>query len=431
VNQKVKNNLQWGIMLLGMLTPVLIILIFPTTYYQDDLGDFWNWSQFLKENVRDIYIQCTSCNYPLFGTLVTGGVLSRMGFDNFSEMIIPFRLYLAMFDAANVFLIYKILKKLEIQSAPLWAGIIGLLPSSWMGSSVWGQIEGISQFLILLTCLLIISFNLKAISTKFPYTIYLILVGGLLSLMLLTKQLILFSLVSVTFFAVLRSLAILSLAFLSPIFVIDLFLIDHKGYFSHLGYIFTQGSKHGDIISGNGFNLWTFFVASPTQPSRLPIEIQIAGLPSIAINPYSTGIILFLLINLILAFLYLRYFYKNRFTQAEQFFNLENIFLLFLHIGLVNLSFNLFLTGTHERYLYHFYPFVIIAALGLFNRKLVYFLLAAGTSYALFVLAHIKGLLSLYGQTPFIIMFGIHAPLFIYLIALLWQGINQPQHDPA
>ena len=34
-----------------------------------------------------------------------------------------------------------------------------------------------------------------------------------------------------------------------------------------------------------------------------------------------------------------------------------------LYLSLINLSFNLTLTGTHERYLYHFYPFIFVALL--------------------------------------------------------------------
>ncbi|MFM8313146.1 MAG: hypothetical protein ACKOA8_02565, partial [Deltaproteobacteria bacterium] len=36
---------------------------------------------------------------------------------------------------------------------------------------------------------------------------------------------------------------------------------------------------------------------------------------------------------------------------------------VFLIIALVNLAMNVFFTGTHERYLYHCYPFLIIAFL--------------------------------------------------------------------
>jgi Zn-dependent protease len=41
-----------------------------------------------------------------------------------------------------------------------------------------------------------------------------------------------------------------------------------------------------------------------------------------------------------------------------------------LYIVLINLSFNLFLTGTHERYAAHAYPFLIIATLVLRKSRL-------------------------------------------------------------
>lgn len=443
MNQTLKNNFQWAIMFISMILPVAIILGFPDTYYRDDLADFWTWSQFLKENLRDIYIQCSSCNYPLFGILVSAGVVSRMHVQEFSEIIIPLRLYFSMFDAINVLLIYLILKGLEIDKAPLWAGIIGLLPSSWMGSSVFGQIEGISQSLILFTCLGVVWFNLKFKNTRFAYQMFLILNGGMLSLMILTKQLILFSVISIVFMLViniimhsqtisriLRSFALLLFAFIIPVAVIDFALIHKKGYFSHLQYIFLTGSKHGDIVSSNGFNLWTFLVDIPVSSSHNPIHIQLGSLPSISVIPYNAGLFIFFACNLIIVFWYLHYFYKQNFVNKEYFLNRKDILLFVLHIALVNLSFNLFLTGTKERYLYHFYPFVIIATLGLFNRNLLYFLFAGAVGYALFVLAHIKQVLLLHGLTPFLIMFLFYLPLYFYLTILLRQQLKQ-QHDSA
>lgn len=427
---KLKIYLPWLMLAAGILTPAVIVALFPRLFHASDLDDFWRWSQFWGANWRNIYVDCERCNYPFLGTMTSGGVMSWMGIKDFGQLVPVFRYYLAVVDGLNVLIAWSILMKLKIRYAPLWAGLIGLLPSSWMGSSAWGQIDGVGQLLIMLMLFLFVWFNLNSETGRSRYFVFIILAGLVMSLAILTKQLILFSLLSLGFVAVMNiflysqkpgkilfSLVVIALAFILPIILIDLSLNLKDGYFSHLQYVLATGSQHGDVISSFGFNVWTFLAKSPNDSSHTPLNIQ--GL-SISIVPFWTGIFLFLLINALLIFVYVRYFYRQ-YKAGLRFFSSTDIFLLLLHLALVNLSFNLLLTGTHERYLYHFYPFVIMAWSGLdfLSRKLVYVLSAGAIFYAAVLYAYLTGLIDQFGQAPFAILFIFHAAIFLYLMISL------------
>ncbi len=428
--KNVHPRVQWFVMIAGVLMPAIVVTLLPKTFHASDVDDFWRWSQAWGVNWRNIYIDCGRCNYPFLGTFLSGGVMHWMGIDNFKDIVAPFRYYLAVVDGLNVLIIYLVLEKLKIANAPLWAGVIGILPSSWVGTSVWGQIDGIGQLLILSTFALFTWFNLSAKANKTLYYLFLIAAGILISCMLLTKQLIIFSLFPLGFMVVvniflysrrpldiMRSLAVVFISFIAPILVIDSTIYLQYPYFSHLQYVLETGSRHGDIISSFGFNIWIFLVEEPFGSSHIPIDINLGSNSIVSITPYTTGIILFILVNALLLYYFIGYFHKQ-YKMNVQYFDREGMLILLLHIALVNLSFNLFLTGTHERYLYHFYPFIIMAWLGLFNRKAVYVLLAGATYYGAVLYGYLTRLINQFGQIPYWILGAFHLALYFYLIVL-------------
>ncbi len=431
--ERIKPYFQWLVLIAGLLIPAVIIALFPKLFHGSDVDDFWRWSQAWGANWKNIYIDCDRCNYPFMGTLVSGGVMHWMGITEFKQIVAPFRYYLAVIDALNVLAAYVIMTRLKVKYAPLWAGVIGLLPSSWMGTSVWGQIDGIGQLLIMSFIILFTWFALSGRVNNTRYYLFVILAGILMSLATLTKQLILFSLLSLGFITlltiflysrklsgVISSLLVLAIAFVLPIFLIDLPLNLKPTYFSHLQYVLATGSQHGDTISSFGFNIWTFLAKDPRGSSHDPLSIQLGSTPLFSVVPYSAGILLFLLVNVFLLFMYSKYFY-GQYMHGVQLFNTENISLLILHLALVNLSFNLFLAGTHERYLYHFYPFIIMACMGLgfFKRGFVYALLAGATFYGAVLYGYLTRFNLQFGQIPFAILGVFHSIVFLYLVFLL------------
>lgn len=440
---KMKQISHWLIMIAGLILPAIIIALFPKLFHGSDVDDFWRWSQSWGAGWRNIYIDCGRCTYPFIGTMVSGGVMSWMGIPDFKHIVAPFRYYLAVIDALNVVAAFYIMTKLKVKYAPLWAGLIGLLPSSWMGTSAWGQIDGVGQLLMMSMFILFVWFNLSGRVDNRRYYFFIVSVGILMSLAVLTKQLILFSLVPLGFMtlmniflysrrsaSIILTVLVLTLAFVVPILLIDLSLNLNPPYLSHLQNVLVIGSRLGDTISSFGFNIWTFLANDPRGSSHDPITIRFGSVSLISIVPYWTGIFVFLLINGFLIFVYAKYFYK-KFAKGIQFFDAENICLGLLHLALVNLSFNLFLTGTHERYLYHFYPFIIMACLGLgfFRRGFVYILLAGGTFYGVVLYGYLTRLNLQFGQIPFVILGVFHFAVFLYLIFSLLRyfkssGVN-------
>lgn len=432
-------------MIAGLIIPAIIIALFPKLFHSSDVDDFWRWSQSWGLGWRNIYINCGRCTYPFVGTLVSGGVMNWMGIPDFKHIVAPFRYYLAIIDALNVAAAYFILTRLKVKYAPLWAGLIGLLPSSWMGTSAWGQIDGIGQLLMMSMFILFMWFNLGGRVDAIRYYFFIIAAGLLMSLAILTKQLILFSLVSLGFMSLVNiilysrkpancisSVLVLVLAVVAPILLIDLALNLRPPYLSHLQIILAIGSRLGDSISSFGFNIWTFLAKDPRGSSHDPVSIQLGSMSLLSVVPYGTGILLFLLVNAFLLFVYGRYFYRQ-YTNGIQFFNVENMQLFLLHLALVNLSFNLLLAGTHERYLYHFYPFIIMACLGLgfFSRNLVYVLLAGGTYYGAVLYGYLTRLNLQFGQIPFAILGVFHSLLFIYLLVSLLRYFRSSGLNPT
>lgn len=433
-SENAMGYLQWLVMIVGMLIPTIIIALFPKFFHTSDLDEFWRWAQSWSLGWKNIYINCDRCNYPFLGTFISGGVMSLMGVEKFKNIVMPFRYYLAVIDALNILAVYCILKKLKIRNAPLWAGVIGLLPSSWIGSSVWGQIDGVGQFFLLAMILLFIWFNLSGKINPVRYYVFIIAAGTLMSFMLLTKQLMMFSLltmglmtlVNIAFYSrkpadLALSIFVVFIAFAAPVLLVDLSVNLKEPFFSHLQYILATGSKHGDTISSFGFNIWTFLAPDPLGSSHVPVILKLGPISLFSVVPFVAGIYLFLLSNALLLFFYMKYFYKQ-FKNDRHFFNAENILLFLLHLALVNLSFNLFLTGTHERYLYYFYPFIIMACLGLFDQKFIYVLLAGAAFYGLFLYGYLTRLNLQFGQFPFWIMGIFHFIIYFALIILLLRS---------
>lgn len=432
---------QWMVVLLAMLLPFLIIRSFPKFFHGSDLDDFWRWSQGWAAGWRSVYVNCERCNYPFLGTFLSGGVMSSIDIENFLHLASRFRYYLAVVDALNILVVWFILMKLQVKNAPLWAGVIGLLPSSWLGSSVWGQIDGMGQFLILIFFILLIWFNSKE-RTDRQYYLFVALGGLLLSLMFLTKQLIYFSLFALGLILLANivlysrkparvglSILIAALSVALPVLLIDLNLNLKEPYFSHLQYVLATGSKHGDTISSVGFNLWVFFTKDLLSSSRQAIPIQVGSTTLFSVVPYSAGIFLFLLTNAFLFFVFARHIWK-RYSQGMRAFTPNIILMLLVYLALVNLSFNLTLTGTHERYLYHFYPFIIMACLGLkersvyFNRIMLAILLIGALIYGAFLYAYLTLLVRTYSQFILQALSALHLFLFGYLIYSTLKQFN-------
>lgn len=366
------------ILLLGGLLPVIVRFAFPDTYHHFDVHTFVEWGKY-HDNLSDLYLTDCYCNYPYLGMLLSTGLLRLL-----NDSIFAFLSVLAIVDLINVYLIYRILKTLVVQRAALFAGIIGLLPAIWIGGGFWGQIDTIGQTLLLGFIWLIIRHKQLNKYNVLFFAIY----GIFFSLGLLTKQLLLFPLAPLAVYVLFSAfnmtnsvqrgislLIITFIAFLVPILIIDLSIsVPDRFVFSHLERVFFEGSDHMNEISGNGFNIWMFFYSEMGASSEQSF---------LFLSPKKLGLLLFTGLFLWLSF---KQFHLKKMNRQ---LILVSILFFFL---LTNLGFNLFLTGTHERYLYHFYPFLAITLL--FSSRLhlniiqkidFILLLIGGIIYGLFV----------------------------------------------
>lgn len=89
-------------------------------------------------------------------------------------------------------------------------------------------------------------------------------------------------------------------------------------------------------------------------------------------------------------------------------------------------------TGTHERYLYYFYSFIIIACLALmpysrfFNKITLTVLLSGALIYGVYLFVYLSGIVRVVDYLPIRIIATFHLGIFIYLLYLwIWNSIAQ------
>jgi hypothetical protein len=197
-----KSIFLWFLILLGIALPFLLVT-FIDSYFQADVHIFHTWGECW---IQRSYIDCQPKqppNYPVAGLALSAGVIhtinSTFGITERTTVDLIFRYYLAFFDSLN-FLLFIWLAKLMRFPFPIFIGMILLIiPSTWVGSAVWGQIDGISLFFCLLSVICFLkSWQFNDLDTgdkkAWKSGIYLFLGTGSFAIYILTKQLAIFSL---------------------------------------------------------------------------------------------------------------------------------------------------------------------------------------------------------------------------------------------
>lgn len=375
-------------LLLVILIPVVLRFLFPLTYHGFDVGTFEKWipstTPFYNVYATDCY-----CNYPIIGLFLSTGVLKLV------SSYFLFFLYLALFESFNALLFYRLLGFFQVNNKWMYTLLFVSLPSTISGGALWGQIDHIGLTFLLILLLIIAQIYQNNCLGKTTSRWHYLSIGVLFYLAIFTKQLLIFPLIPIGI-AILLILygrknlkealfqfAIMLAGFLIPFLAFEAWLSYPDTYsLTHYQRILENGSDHMDIISGNGITIWQLFYHNLEHPST---EKIIAFL-----SPKHIGLLLTFCFSSWLFFQYI----KKSFLSGTVVFQIG---LLCLVIAVFNLTFNLFLTGTHERYLFYFYPFLIIAFLGLRNQPglfkpydiILFFIGSIG--YGLFVLAILKG----------------------------------------
>jgi hypothetical protein len=423
-------------LLAGLSFPFLIISA-NDVYHHDDYETFSRWADCWLNNGSAIYLNC-GVNYPSVGALASAGALYALktivGIGEYSKIVNYFRFYLAIFDALNFLLICLLGKALKLKY-PLQVGLfIAVLPSSWVGSALWGQIDGVTQF-FLLVCILCLVLDIQSTPDRNGLRSIVCFTGALLALaaFVMTKQLAIFSLPALAALVLLASFnlwtinrryaVILPATFLLACvffrFIDSRFQVPPDYYGS--GYLFVWlagGIGHGDNISGNGFNIWTFLGRDMWSSSRESFACVRLSDHRFCSTPFHSGLALYGLYVLALTTIYTALCWRLQGSRYKRRIQLI-LATLIMYLGQVNLGFNVFLTGTHERYLYHCFPFLILAAFYFFEQTelmswhVVLFLVVVATIYGGFV----YWVLSPSLPNPHGFVATIHLILLIYLFA--------------
>jgi len=424
-----KKSLSSSLLAAGLLFSLLIVISMPDFYFHLDMETFWKWAQIWKVDWTHIYVACPACNYPILGMFSSAGLMAMLSGLGYDRAAFTYRLFLSIIDGLNIYLIFWILKRLEVARPAYLAGIIGISISSWAGGAIWGQIDGIGQLFILLTLTgLVYKNTVNRLNPKYVW-LFPILSAILMACILLTKQLAFFSTFSIglllaadilfscrTWKSFLLQTALVTGSLLASVSIWDLFLKLKPPYFSHLLYILQEGVFQSGIISGNGLNIWMLLGRDMWSSAYIPL---FAGFP--LASPYLLGELLFLLFGGIIT-LSLGLTLKIQYQSGEKFLNHETLLNFILHLALVNLCFNVFLTGTRERYLFHFYPYAILAWAGLagysqlFSKRIFSILVLSANLYGLFVLQILSTIDFGIGTTTHLFLAAYNLGLFTCLL---------------
>jgi hypothetical protein len=238
--------------------------------------------------------------------------------------------------------------------------------------------------------------------------VYLAVFSLLLSFVLLVKQTTVFSVAGLEFLLLVSifyrrkwisaaGYAILQLVLLGLcIFVWDLTFALPKSNISHLQLIFGARSDSGSTLSGLGVNLWTFMNQRMETSSGLPLPFAANTILEKILTPHKIGGMLFFLLAGIFTVSLLLFLKKFR-NRGGVYMGREEMLNFLLYLAVINLIFNVVWTGAHERWLHHFYPFLLIAYLGLrefdrrFSKILLLVILAGSTIYGMWILWVIHG----------------------------------------
>jgi hypothetical protein len=401
---------------LALIVSFVFRIIFPNTFHHYDVTTFVEWGNSVNP-FREVYLTSCFCNYPILGMFLSTGILKLLDFNVFYFLI-----FLCFIDSINVLLCYLIMRLIKIPNSLFWSGLIGLSFSSWIGGAQWGQIDNIGQLFILTLLILIYFFIQTDFKQKNSINLLIIPIGLLISILILTKQLLIFPVAIILIFLFcflfvysskiqfFTYLLTLICVIIFPIFLFDWWLyIPEKYIFSHFEKIFSEGSEHINSISGNGFNIWMLFYNDQNSSATDTIFLNM--------SPKNIGLFLFLIVNF-----WTIYLSFNFVKKMKENLDKKSIFVFLLGLfSFYNLAFNLVLTGTHERYLYHFYPYLILFFLYLFyyrknDLKFVHFDL---------ILAIIGSLI--YGFFVFCILkkyldsISFHRFLLLFHLLLIWR----------
>ncbi|MGB0561869.1 MAG: hypothetical protein ACPGVO_08700 [Spirulinaceae cyanobacterium] len=431
----------WLLIAVGILLPFLWVTIFKR-YHPADVGFFRDWSVCLHQSWRTIYLDCATRipNYPTVGIFWSAGLLTllREGLGMSDPAIADrwFRYILAVFESGNFLLLVWLFRLSQFRQPVAIALGITIIPSTWAGAAIWGQIDHVALFFLLVAIGTTLAFwrslddhqNSSAIPKIHGLYCLIIPLGA--TLYILTKQISLFSfpfllallLITISKLQVQRrrsgwmQLLILLVAFAISFRLLDSLMLVRSSYLgSSFISVWSEGTGHGNGITGNGTNLW-LLLGESWRDAHAPLF-------SIGVNtfkPYTLGIVSY---ALLLIFLFQSMFKAVRQERAiARLQKMSDVIPLFYRCcffyGVSWLGFSTLLTGIHDRHPYNAYIFLLIslAYYGFEKRRwqgtILFFSGFVATMYGLFIFATLRPIHPLF--------FAVERNEFIATLQAVW-----------
>lgn len=408
----------WPLLLAGVALPFVLAALVPY-YHRGDLMGYSRWADCLEAFGPAIYLECLAyrplspLDYPPLGLLLSAGAIHviRLLAQTADQAVTDgiFRGYLAIYAALDFLLIVWLARMMRFRRPVIVGLVLMLMPWMVVGGILWGQLDGLSLMLCLLTFIAILQAQRSAVRhSAGRAAVWLTLAAFGLAGFMLVKQINTFSLL---FFALLlaatlfifwrqlRGRGLLAAGAALVVWAVSFRLIDTRfdlppQYLdSAFWYSWVVGAGfRGAVIAANGFNMWILLGRDMWSSPKEPFATLHLGPLSQDITPYHTGIVLYLVFvaflfatALIAAWHVLR---RDAYARLSGEQHGAIIAALCLLLGLSQLGFNVLLTGTHERYLFLGYPFLLLSVLWFASRKVVSIQLAV----FVFVAAALNGI---------------------------------------
>jgi hypothetical protein len=326
----------------ALLLPIALACVHHGLGHTGDVAFFREWYLAVRASAA-FYRDGPGLNYPIVGVLlvsapacVVDALLGhRLDLETYRLVL---KATLVVGEVLFLVLAEQLARALGEPRPRTLALCLYLLPSSWAGAAWFGQIDVWGTVLLFGAATHAIRFRRDGTIRSLAFAL------GFAVLAILTKQL--------TWFAIPAILAIVAIGLarhgarahwtvvlLAPLglFIADPFLVLPSGYASHLFFIATHGSSHGDLVVASGASLWSLVAVGGTPSS----ELVWLGLDS-----RTWGWLAFALAQIVIV----RVVSRRPDDRA-----------LVLAAGLGELAMATLLTGVHERYLAHAIPLLVIA----------------------------------------------------------------------
>lgn len=255
------------------------------------------------------------------------------------------KLFTNLFDIATAYYIYKIVSSYKKNLGLLSATFYLANPALAFNSSVWGQVDGILAFFLvyLVYCLLELKKTYRFSTTT------------ALSILVKPQGLAIFPVILINFIANFKYPKCLSLLLIPIFLIIFSFPFFLKDPIFGLFHLFQKSTSTYPYTSMFSYNFWSFVGWwIPDSTKFLSFTYQ------------SWGMIIYLISLILILFpLVFKKGYKNN-------------YIVYFAITLASFAFFLFLTRIHQRYLFPFFPFLLITAflINSMKLKIIYLILS-------------------------------------------------------